>query len=244
MALLTCCSPLTRSCSLIWGSRLTPYSPIISRCFGLTVRPCTDTQSVSPPDFRHMDCDAIAAHLDCVDWKTMFSSCSSVNDMYSEFVACCRFLIDHFTPHRSTSRSSSAVGKCFANLRDRLERDESQSRSLSNRLKRTALRQRTLEELKLDFGDARAFFRYSNSRLRGRDPLPAMSYGDTTVYTSPEKADLLADHFASVYDSHYAGSPPPCLTDDASRSPVSGGYFSGGTIPISGVLAFQMLKHS
>ena len=43
----------------------------------------------TPLNFRKMNCIAIAEYLDAVNWRSLFSSCRNVNDMYLEFVDCC-----------------------------------------------------------------------------------------------------------------------------------------------------------
>ena len=42
-------------------------------------------------NFRDMDEDAIAHHLDAIDWNLFFTRCHSVDDMYHEFMSAVNF---------------------------------------------------------------------------------------------------------------------------------------------------------
>ena len=179
--------------------------------------------SFSRLDFRNMDCESIATHLDSIEWRVFFSGCSNVDNMYTEFVACCQFLIDHFVPcfPKEDRRSSSkGLKRHIESLKKRLAQDRDPDDLLSKRLKKAALRLRSLEEQKLDFKDARSFFRYSNSRLKGHEPIPTLCSTTRVVVSSHEKGDLLADHFASVYNPGCEKPLPAYLTDGESKPAI------------------------
>ena len=70
------------------------------------------------------------------------------------------------------------------------------------------LRQRTISECGLNFRDARSFFRYSNQRLRGPEPIPALQADGAPANVCPsDKADVLASHFAQIYSTPDLSKP-------------------------------------
>ena len=165
-------------------------------------------------DFRNMDHASIAAHLDIVDWTRLFAPCNSVDEMYNEFVACCRFLIEEFTPRRAPPPSFINLDINISRLETSLVIDGVNRDMISKRLKKAIIRKRTLTESGLDFRDSRAFYRYSNSRLKGFTPIPTLIAPGSRIVSSSQKADYLACHFAQTFSTPICvrTRPPPCPT--------------------------------
>lgn len=76
------------------------------------------------------------------------------------------------------------------------------------KLQRASRRLRVLTESKLDFRDARAFFRYANARIGSKASVSTLK-GGVDVYSTPEeRANHLAIHFESVFVSSTASHTP------------------------------------
>ena len=138
------------------------------------------------------------------NWRSLFSSCRDVSDMYLEFVDSCTFLNDRFTPLRRSHGSLDRIGRCIDRLESRIARGEGDpaidNEALSRGLRRAALRKRTVADHKLDFRDAGAFFRYFNDGLKGHGSVPAFRPPSSSVVRPQEKANLLAEHFGRFFN--------------------------------------------
>ena len=194
---------------------------------------------ISPPratalNYQNMDRLSIANHLNIVDWRNLFASCAKVHEMYSQFVACCTTLIDTFNPPSSSSLSRDAIAPHIARMERKLAQSNPANPSSSKKLTRAALRQRAMLEQKLDFRDSRSSYRYSNTRLKGHEPIPTLKCGSSLSSTPRSKGDHLADHFASVFSPRvptpHTRPPPPDPATPILTVKDRGVLFSEGTV--------------
>lgn len=140
--------------------------------------------------------------------------------MYSKFVDCCTYLIELFTPARSQSRKVDKISSHIARLEKKTNATSAGHTSTSKKLMKAALRQRAISEQKLDFRDSRCFFRYSNSRLRSQDAVPTLIDGPKSLTSPRDKADHLANHFASVFNPPRPNQIIDPAESDLRRKPV------------------------
>ena len=146
-----------------------------------------------------MNLRSVATHLDAINWIVFFSDCQGVNAMYAKFVECCQYLINMFTPTHDREQCSSNILGYIARLKKIMAEDPSRSTDLSRKLLRATNRYRVMLESKLDYKDSRAFFQYANSRLKGSVSTPILKSGSTTAFENCDKAELLAEHFSTLY---------------------------------------------
>lgn len=148
-----------------------------------------------------MNQKAIAGHSDVVEWRKFFPNCRDVNEIYSEFVAYCRFLTKKITPSRPQGTHVAGIQRFIAVTESILSPpnlDVRNPETASKQLKKVVLRQRTIDEHRLR--DSMAFLRYSNSHLKRHESTPTLSSGNCSLTDAHETTEHLATHFASVHD--------------------------------------------
>lgn len=196
--------------------------PIISDHLGISFELLFTTNTNAPPppplNFRKMDIRAIEEHLHMLNWRNLLASCASVDEMYNLFVDICTSLIDSFVPETSCFPERDPLKGVLSRIEQKLDRGNSDTSILARKLSRVSLRQRVLYEHKLDFRNARAFFRYSNSRLKEHQPVPTLTLGASTYITAKEKADHLGSHFVSTFNPPQRSAPTPQIIR---RGPIS-----------------------
>lgn len=151
----------------------------------------------------------ITSHLDAIHWLSFFENWEGVGAMFNEFMECCTFPIRKFTP---TSRSSTN----FGTLRSHIQRLHSQPHEsddapkIAKKIQRASRRLRVLTESNLDFKDARAFFKYANTRIGSKSSMSTLKDGVVVHSTPEDRANHLASHFETVFvDSAATHVPLP-----------------------------------
>ena len=168
-----------------------------------------------------MNTSAIAHHLDIIDWTVLFKACDGADAMYEKFSNLCRSLIVKFTPVIDNRSGQSRFAKTIARVESRAVRFDPVESPIHKRLVKASTRLRSLTESCINFKDAKALFRYANSRIKSHDVIPALVSGDGTISDDHGKAATLASHFSSMFTSQTPPSlsspcisPPTIVADD------------------------------
>lgn len=148
-------------------------------------------------DFWRGDYECIALCLTKVHWRSIFSSCRNVDEMYTCFVQCLHTLFEMFIPVRSKIKAHHQLRSYLGKLTQLMGKND--DLKLQKKLEKATRRLRILEESNLDFKDARSFYRYANKRLKGRETLGPITSGDTLITCDAEKSKIFGEFFSSVY---------------------------------------------
>ncbi len=167
-------------------------------------------------NFHKADYQAIAQALDCVDWPSIFQTCSDVQSMWDAFLGILRPLVESFVPLKRSAKGprrkwSHKVNQLF--LRQKVLH-KSYKRNPSNEAfrqwkeaakeARAAARQEEAnrEAEILHKGSDNHFWQYVNSKLKCRAGLPTIQREDgSSSETDFEKVCTINDFFGSVFQS-------------------------------------------
>jgi len=176
--------------------------PVASDHFAISFNiHCEDDIPLQPTclNYKQIDEEAVALHLNLIDWPLFFSSCEDVNEMFYRFNDCCVFLLNMFTPLVQPVNAASKVLQYINRLKLSLEKRPHNDYLLSKKLKNATLRYRRLIESNLNLKDSRTFYKYVNSRIKGHTPVGALQVNSAPCVSPIDKASALASHFASVF---------------------------------------------
>ena len=152
-------------------------------------------------DFNRMPQPIIAEKLDIIQWRSLFATCTNVDQMYQRFVNACTSIINSHVPLWKEPDDVVRLRRHIKGLEASLRASAEGHQSTSNKLSKAARRLRIMEESRLNIRDARALYRYANRRLKDSQGIPAFKHNDCIVTQDVDKAELLGRHFSSMFEN-------------------------------------------
>ncbi|XP_018497022.1 uncharacterized protein LOC108864959 [Galendromus occidentalis] len=135
--------------------------------------------------------------------------------MYNCFVNHCSSIIEECIPSTNTASSDISAVRSYID-RLKLKLQSAFDPSLALKLEKASNRIRVLTESKLNPRNSRGFFRYANSRIRAHEAIPTLRSSSKVSVEARDKADLLGQHFASIFDP----TPLPPQTSTPAPNPT------------------------
>ena len=153
------------------------------------------------------------AWLDTINWDNLFPSNNSVNEMWKVFTDIMDIAIEKFVPKnvknsKQLSKWSFKTRKAYSNkIKTWRKFKTNKSKQNSDAFYKAArdakcssfLDIEKSEQKILDSGNIKHFYNFVNSKLTSKNSIPPLK-SNNKLYSDPrEKANLLQDHFASVF---------------------------------------------
>jgi hypothetical protein len=176
---------------------------------------------------------------DCLlvcDWQMLFAACTSVDDVYDQFVGICRELISMFIPCKRVKNgvphSCAAVRKALnhklrchqIHRRERSELSLETFKAATESVTKTILAQNLQYEKSLIAGtDIRKFYGYVNSKIRANHNHSVIMENGEPISDS-RKSDLFNNQFCSVFVAD--NGVPGILPDKNTRSTLRDAFFT------------------
>lgn len=188
----------------------------------------TITSHLLPPaqsmtrDFSRTDYDAMNAYLSQIDWLSLFSDFTDIDDMYTRFCNVVYHAIDSFVPYRTPRSNTMAYPPhiqriikrrniLFSSL-DTSPAAHDQYSAISTKLTREIKKWNRFCEHKKLLRSKELFSHISKLTKSKTTIPPSLSRPDGSLATSTvDKVNLLAHHFSSVYTTTSSDNNLPPL---------------------------------
>ena len=161
-------------------------------------------------NFRNVDYEALNGYFLITDWDRIFSTCFTINDVYSAFLNVLHDAIDIFVPFTKCKRIYSkqlrkivlkkkAFWGKYKKYRNPI--DLIKFKEFSSQFKQESLNLCVKEEQNLmKSNDTSKFFKFMNARLKNLKSAPLLVDDNGNRYSeNVEKANLFNNYFCSVF---------------------------------------------
>lgn len=165
--------------------------------------PPTNPESLN---FWKADYETIQGMLLNVPWRTLFSRCVNVDEMYTVFIGKLHDAINFFVPKRAAKSTNLSLVRYIKKLEGLMALTPSST--LASKLQRASRRLRVLEESCLSFRNTREFFRYANRRLKGAECIGPLEIKGDVITDDLKLANAFKEFFATVFVSDKGKDAP------------------------------------